>query len=103
PLSHHESTSTLRVEGFDNRPNQTAALRQVAGNFFAAMQIPLIAGRYLAPDDMPDQPTPVPRAIVVNETFARIYFPGHNAIGGHVQRGAPGTAWSTIVGVVADV
>src|SRR6185437_16234151 len=63
PLSHHESTSTFRVEGFDNRPNQTAALRQVAGNFFAAMQIPLIAGRYLAPDDMPDQPTPVPRAI----------------------------------------
>jgi len=103
PLSHHESTSTFRVEGYDNRPNQTAGWRQVAGDFFGAMQIPLIAGRYLTADDMPDQPTPVPRAIVVNETFARVYVPGRNALGGHVQRGTPGPFWSTIVGVVADV
>jgi predicted permease len=103
PLSHHESTSTFRVEGYDNRPNQTAGWRQVAGDFFGAMQIPLIAGRYLTPEDMPDQPTPVPRAVVVNETFARVYFHGRSAVGGHVQRGAPGTLWSTIVGVVADV
>jgi putative ABC transport system permease protein len=103
PLSHHESTSTFRVEGYDNRPNQTAGWRQVAGDFFGAMQIPLIAGRYLTPEDIPDQPTPVPRAVVVNETFARVYFHGRSAVGGHVQRGAPGTLWSTIVGVVADV
>jgi predicted permease len=91
------------VEGYDNRPNQTAGWRQVAGDFFGAMQIPLIAGRYLTPEDMPDQPTPVPRAVVVNETFARVYFLGRSALGGHVQRGAPGAVWSTIVGVVADV
>jgi putative ABC transport system permease protein len=103
PLSHHESTSTFRVEGYDNRPNQTAGWRQVAGDFFGAMQIPLIAGRYLTPDDVPDQPTPVPRAVVVNETFSRVYFHGRSALGGHVQRGAPGVLWSTIVGVVADV
>lgn len=103
PLSHQERTSTFRVEGYDNRPNQTAGWRRVAGDFFGAMQIPLIAGRYLTPDDMPDRPTPVPRAVVVNETFARVYFYGRSALGGHVQRGAPGVVWSTIVGVVADV
>jgi predicted permease len=103
PLSHHESTSTFRVEGYNNRPNQMAGWRQAAGDFFGAMQIPLIAGRYLASDDIASQPTPVPRAVVVNETFARVYFPGRSAVGGRLQRGAPGGAWSTIVGVVADV
>jgi predicted permease len=103
PLSHHESTSTFRVEGYANRPNQSVALRLGAGDFFGAMQIPLIAGRYLTSDDIAAQPTSVPRVVVVNESFARMYFNGRSAIGGHVQRGAPGAVWSTIVGVVADV
>jgi predicted permease len=103
PLSHHESTSTFRVEGYANRPNQAVALRLVAGDFFGAMQITLIAGRYLTSDDITAQPTSVPRVVVVNESFARMYFNGRSAIGGHVQRGAPGAVWSTIVGVVADV
>jgi predicted permease len=103
PLSHHESTSTFLVEGYDNRPNQTAAWRRVAGDFFSAMQIRLIAGRYVTADDVPEQPTPVPAAVVVNEAFARVYFHGRSALGGHVQHGARGTVWSSIVGVVADV
>jgi putative ABC transport system permease protein len=80
PLSHHESTSTFRVEGYPNRPNQTAGWRLVAGDFFGAMQIPLIAGRYLTSDDIAAQPTPVPRAVVVNESFAKMYFSGRIAI-----------------------
>jgi len=103
PLSHHESTSTFRIEGYPNRPNQTAGLRQVAGDYFGAMQIPLIAGRYLTSADIPAQPSPVPPAVVVSESFAKTYFQGRIAIGGHVQRGEPGALWSTIVGVVADV
>lgn len=103
PLSNHESTSTFRVEGYANLPNQTVNLRLVAGDYFAAMQIPLVAGRYLAATDFPAAPAVVPPAVVVSESFARLYFRGRNPIGGHVQRGAPGAAWSTIVGVVADV
>jgi predicted lysophospholipase L1 biosynthesis ABC-type transport system permease subunit len=40
---------------------------------------------------------------VVSERFAKLYFPGGNALGGRLQRGEPGNAWSTIVGIVADV
>jgi predicted permease len=103
PLSHSESQSTFRVEGFANRPNQSVALRDTAGDYFQAMQIRLIAGRFLSSADIPAQPSPVPPAVVVSESFARLYFPGRNAIGGRLQRGEPGKIWSTIAGVVADV
>ncbi|HYW44382.1 MAG TPA: ABC transporter permease [Bryobacteraceae bacterium] len=103
PLSHAESTSTFRVDGYPNRPNQTVALRQTAGDYFQAMQIRLIAGRFLNSADIPAQASVVPKAVVVSESFARMYFSGGNAIGGRLQRGEPGRAWSTIVGVVADV
>jgi len=103
PLSHHESTSTFRVEGYSNRPNQTVNLRQVAGDYCGAMQIPLIAGRYLTSADIPAQPSPVPPAVVVSQSFASVYFHGRSALGGRIQRGEPGALWSTVVGVVADV
>ncbi len=103
PLSNHESISTFRVEGYLNRPNQMVDVRTTAGDYFRAMQAPLIAGRYLTSADIPSQPTRVPPAVVVSESFAREYFRGRNAIGGRLQRGAPSTLWSTIVGVVADV
>lgn len=103
PLSHEESTSTFRVEGYPNVPNQSVDLRQVGGDYFQAMQIRLVAGRLLTAADNPLQPARMPAAVLVSEAFARRYFPGGNAVGGHVQRGAPGSDWSTIVGVVADV
>ena len=103
PLSHAESISTFRVDGYPNRPNQTAAVRGTAGDYLQAMQVRLIAGRVLSAADNPVQPSPVPAAVLVSESFAKLYFPGGNAIGGRVQCGEPGTKWSTIVGVVADV
>lgn len=103
PLSGHESMTTIQVEGYANRPNQTANGRSVAGDYFTAIQTPLIAGRYLTSDDIPAQPTPAPPVVVVSESFARLYFQGRSAIGGRMAAGQPGAAWSTIVGVVADV
>ena len=103
PLSHAESVSTFRVDGYPNRPNQSAAWRETAGDYFQAMQMRLIAGRFLNSGDIPAQPSAVPPAVVVSESFARVFFPGGKAIGGRVQRGEPGKVWSTVVGVVADV
>jgi putative ABC transport system permease protein len=100
PLSHAESISTFRVDGYPNRPNQEANARTTAGDFFQAMELRLIAGRFLNSSDLP---APVPQAVVVSEAFARLYFPRGNAVGGRLQRGEPAANWSTIVGVVADV
>jgi predicted permease len=103
PLSHRESVSTFRVDGYPNRPNQTADMRDTSGDYFRAMQIRLIAGRFLSAADIPAQPSAVPPAVVVSESFAKRYFPAGKAIGGRLQSGDPGKLWSTVVGVVADV
>jgi predicted permease len=103
PLSQAESITLFRVDGYPNRPNQTAAARAIAGDYLQAMQTRLIAGRLLSAADIPAQPSPVPEAVLVSESFARLYFRGGNAIGGRLQCGEPGAKWSTIVGVVADV
>lgn len=103
PLSHRESKTFFRVEGYPNGPNQMADARGITGDYLTAMQIPLLAGRYLTDADIPAQYTPAPASVVVSESFARLYFPGRSAIGGRIQQGDPGEKWSTIVGVVADV
>jgi predicted permease len=58
-------------------PSGEGHLHQVRENFLEAMQIPLLAGRTLrAQDDAKS-----PRVVVVNETFAKLYFPNENAVG----------------------
>ncbi len=74
----------------------------VAGDYFAAMGIPLVSGRYLgAADATSSQPT-----CVVDETFARHYWPDGGAVGKEVYRGsspAPDAIYYRIVGVVGSV
>src|SRR5262245_21309510 len=52
-------------------------IHQVRENFLEAMGIPLLAGRSIKPQDDARSP----RVAVVNETFARQYFPNENPIG----------------------
>ena len=68
--------------------------------YFAAMQIPLRDGRLLDADDRDD----TPRVVVVNEAFARRYFPGERAVGRRIRVSmADRPVPREIVGVVADV
>jgi len=73
---------------------------EVSPGFFAAMRTPLVAGRVFTDRDVAGAPL----VGVVNEAFARRYFPAAGAVGGRARwaRGAP-DAWMTIVGVVPDV
>ena len=52
-------------------------IHQVRENFLSAMEIPLLAGRHLQPQDDAN----APRVVVVNQTFANKYFPGESPIG----------------------
>ena len=52
-------------------------IHQVRENFLEAMGISLLAGRTLRPTD----DARAPKAVVVNQTFARKYFPDENPIG----------------------
>ena len=72
--------------------------RMVSDGYFAAMGIPIKAGRDISPDDRADT-EPV---IVVNETMARALWPGQDPIGQYLLRPC-GPADRKVVGVVADV
>jgi predicted permease len=51
----------------------------VRENFLQAMEIPLLAGRPIKPQDNER----APRIAVVNQTFAKKYFPNENPVGKH--------------------
>jgi predicted permease len=79
-----------------NRP--IVAVRPVAASFFDAMGMRLIHGRGLTRRDL-ESNEPV---AVINETLARIAFPGQDALGKRIRLGPHVAArlWFTIVGVV---
>jgi len=78
----------------------SAMTASVGTNYFETMRTPLIEGRGFGDGDGQD----APRVIVVNETFARRFFPGanpsENAIGKRVRFG--GEQFWQIVGVARD-
>lgn len=94
PLQNSGWAATFEVRG---RPPSTAErlttdLRYVTAGYFRAAGISIVGGRNFTPADVADAP-PV---VLVNEAFARRYFPGEDAVGRELNRG-------TIVGVVGDV
>ncbi len=97
PLSNSESLGYIWVDGFANSKDQMAEGRGVTPQYFAAMSIPLIAGRYFTKDDDSNAGKP----IIINQRFAQLYFANHNPLGGRIRQ--EDNQWSTIVGVVADV
>jgi putative ABC transport system permease protein len=101
PLSTYEDKGFLEIEGQASAQKQMVAVRETAGEYFRAMQIPLIDGRLLNDSDIAANPKERPQTVVVSEEFARHYF-GARPAPGHRLR-VNGGRWSTIVGVVGDV
>jgi predicted permease len=66
----------------------------ITPGFFAALEVPLRAGRAFTPQD-----SPISRVAIVNETLARRLFAGGDAIG---RRALVGDTAYDIVGVVSD-
>ena len=100
PLSHGESLGFFWVDGFANQKDQMAEGRSVTPEYFRAMNIPLLAGRFFTEDDVssPARPT------IVNQQFANKYFADRNPIGGRISTDEKDHShWSTVIGVVADV
>jgi predicted permease len=98
-----DGVSSFVAEGYvDPRgPDQTAASpSRVTGDFFQAMGIPLLRGRYFTDDDNANGQL----VVVVNHEFAEHYWPHQNPIGKHVRRGTlkANTPWITVVGEVTD-
>jgi putative ABC transport system permease protein len=84
------------VEGRDPNEYDWAANALVSDNYFDVMHIPLLSGRTLDARDTPDHPL----SVVINETMARQYWPGQDAIGRRVFWGGRRL---TIIGIAGDV
>jgi putative ABC transport system permease protein len=103
PLSGDREVYGMMFEA-ENNNSESFLKYNVTPGYFETMRIPLVAGRQLNEQDMlPDSP----RAVVINESFAKRKLPGQDPIGRLVclrcGLGKDGSPWSTIVGVVGDV
>ena len=67
--------------------------------YFSTMHIPLRRGRLFSESDTAE----APRVFVVNESFARGFFPGRDAIGQRLVVDMGDTVPGEIVGVVSDI
>lgn len=104
PLSFNGMNFSFSVEGRATPSDMKlpfALFRVVSPDYFRAMGIPLLRGRYFEGHDTPDV-TPV---IVINRRLAEQYWPGEEAIGKRLKVGPVDSpnAWLTVVGVVGDV
>jgi predicted permease len=105
PMSGNTVKSAATVKGYALPPG--AAPRghysySVAGDYFSAAGIPLREGRLFAPDDA-RRPE---RICIVDEDFARRYWPGRSAIGQRLFMGSSQETDDkafTVVGVVGAV
>ena len=90
----------LSFPGRSELPNQPRAEgAAVLPGYFGVMRIPLRRGRTFAASNKP----PSPVVSVINEEFARVYFPGENPIGKQVGISGHRDKPTTVIGVVGDV
>jgi predicted permease len=101
-LSYSANTSSVFVEGElgpDGKPKDSdTKVHTVRENFLPAMEIPLLLGRHLAPQD----DARAPRVAVVNQTFVKMHFPNVNPIGKRFGFEPDKPAEYEIVGVARD-
>ncbi|MBL9135426.1 MAG: ABC transporter permease [Verrucomicrobiales bacterium] len=105
PIHASRESNVMRIPGHEPELANPPILHNrhgVTGDYFAAMGIPLIEGRFLdASDSRRTQ-----RVCVVDTEFARTYWPGQSALGHQVSEGPDvrqRSEWFTIVGVVGAV
>lgn len=105
PFSGDMNNNAIFVEGYTPAPGdsiQAHYTHLVAGDYFAALGIPLKEGRLLDSADVQSKA----RNCVVDEDFVRRYWPGRSALGHRLSngpQGAPDAREYTVVGVVSSI
>ena len=105
PFDDSEWDSGFHVTGTPPAPlgqKPPAEVSPVSPDYFRVMGMPILRGRAFGPQDLPGEKGHS-RSIIIDESFARKYFPGQDPIGQHIDdnqtldENAPPM---TIVGVV---
>jgi predicted permease len=82
PLTGAVGWGGIHVEGYTPPPGQELQvdLRQASTDYFRAMKIPLLKGRYFDAHDTSDGQ----QVVIIDEQFAQRFWPHDNPIGKHV-------------------
>jgi predicted permease len=104
PLSQMFAWGPITVEGRTPPAGEefiNADMRIIGGNYFRAMEIPLVKGRLF---DARDTGT-TPRVAIVDQRMARDLWPTEDPIGKRIRTGALSstTSWITVIGIVGSV
>lgn len=135
-LSGSWSALDVHLDGAPPKSNANTAILRVGPDFFRTMHIPILAGRVFTPADFASaeatnavvksakqanaseipvktanlavESQPAPEPVLINQAFARKYFPNRNSVSLHIGNGqvdGPSTSPQPgylIVGIVGD-
>lgn len=95
-----EGQFLLTIEGRDAQSGEPAVVERssVTADYFHILGIPLLRGRLFS--ELDDDQTP--QVAVINEAFARTYWPSQNPIGARFKKTAANSPWITVVGLIAN-
>jgi putative ABC transport system permease protein len=105
PLSGTNSDSSFAIEGRDPMQEKVfpdEEIRTVTDSYFKVLKVPLVQGRFFDERDNAD----APKVVIINQAFARKWFPSQDAIGKKItfdDPRKPDPKWVTIVGSVGDI
>ncbi len=105
PLSGTNSDSSFEIDGRDTSLSSVhpdEEIRNTTPEYFNVLKVPLLRGRFLNEGDQWEGQG----AVVVNQAFAKKWFPDGEAVGKRITFGnptAPDVKWINIVGVVGDM
>ncbi len=103
PSQGANNNQTFVVDGFVPMAGSSlnlATVSQVSGNFFSAMGIRLLRGRFFTEADHASAQL----VVIVNQKFAQHFWPNQDPTGKRIRIGTPqmATPWLTVVGEVSN-
>ena len=105
PFGENQGVGYFWVQGYPNQQGQMVDGASITPGYFSAMGMPLLEGRSFTESDG----KPHAGTVIINQAFAKKYFPGRDPIGKWLWSDQPvngsmaGKPALTVVGVVADV
>jgi predicted permease len=100
PFTSSVGWGSINIEGWTPEPGQELQVdqRSATEDYFRALGIPLVKGRWFTEFDMPQNAEPV---VLIDEKFAQRFWPNGDAIGKHLWNDPKRRM--TIVGIVGTV
>jgi putative ABC transport system permease protein len=101
PIDVEDGTGGFHIVGRPVRKNCCGSKwMSITPGYLSLFKIPIVRGRDFTENDNAQ----APHVALINEAFARKYFPNQDPIGQHIDHGASGgqRGIETIIGIVAD-